>query len=99
MIVIKGRGIIHMAYRRHALAIIIRLAATSDSDRDRPCRVGVGIEGRAGSASWNTMDTASMWEGMMSDISRGYRLPACAKDCCPKYLENTGGLLAQKNVV
>jgi hypothetical protein len=30
MIVIKGHGIIHMAYRRHALAIIIRLAATSE---------------------------------------------------------------------
>jgi hypothetical protein len=29
MIVIKGRGIIHMAYRQHALAIIITLAATS----------------------------------------------------------------------
>jgi hypothetical protein len=29
VIVIKGRGIIHMAYRRHALVIIITLAATS----------------------------------------------------------------------
>jgi hypothetical protein len=30
IIVIKGHGIIHMAYRRHALAIIITLAATSE---------------------------------------------------------------------
>ena len=29
MIVIKGCGIIHMAYRRHALAIVTILAATT----------------------------------------------------------------------